>query len=88
LALGRSPSAAELNGWLAANLDRTTLAMTILTSSESLADIVQRSYQTIFGRAPSSSEIAAWVGPMQSGLSFGGFIEDLLDSAEFNNRVG
>jgi hypothetical protein len=88
LALGRTPSQAEINEWASTNMPRQTMAGAILMSAESLGDIIQRSVQTILGRPATSAEIANWTAAMQSGVSFGIFIETLLDSAEYNTLVG
>ena len=87
VALGRTPSQADLTAWANLNLDRQTQAMDIFMSQESLGDIVQRSYQQLLGRAAGSAEIAYWTSQMQSGLTFGGFIQDLLNSGEFASHV-
>jgi protocatechuate 3,4-dioxygenase beta subunit len=87
VALGRTPSQADLTAWAGLNLDRQTQAMAIFMSQESLGDIVQRSYQQLLGRAAGSAEIAYWTSQMQSGVTFGGFIQDLLDSGEFASHV-
>jgi hypothetical protein len=85
--LGRSPSQADLTAWANLNLDRQTQALDILMSPESLGDIVQRSYQQLLGRAAGAPEIAYWTSRMQTGLTFGGFVQVLLDSSEFSSHV-
>jgi hypothetical protein len=85
--LGRSPSQADLTAWANLNLDRQTQALDILMSPESLGDIVQRSYQQLLGRTAGNAEIAYWTNRMQTGLTFGGFVQVLLDSGEFSSHV-
>jgi hypothetical protein len=87
LALGRTPSQAEVTAWTSQNLDRQTLATDILMSQESLGNIVQRSYQELLGRTAGQAEIAYWTGRMQAGLTFGGLVQNLLDSGEFSSHV-
>jgi hypothetical protein len=86
--LGRTPTAGEIAAWAGSGMSRFAIAATILTSQESLGDIVQRSYLTVLGRSPGANEVAMWTTGLQSGLDFGTYEQILLNSGEYIARVG
>jgi hypothetical protein len=62
--LGRTPSAAEVAGWVQALADgwtTTEVAFGFTTSVEAESDRVAADYETYFGRAGTAPEIAGWV---------------------------
>jgi hypothetical protein len=88
LILGRNASAGEQIYWQPLAGDRLTLAMQVLMTPDSFSNIVSNAYQTLLGRPASASEIAMRVAQLENGWTYGGLIQEILGSAEFNSLIG
>ena len=76
--------------WLAAlahGESRFQVALTIATSPEHEAFVVQADYMRFLGRTGADSEIAYWVGQMNQGLSDEDLITSLVVSDEYLRRI-
>src|SRR5207237_4594788 len=68
--LGRTPSQAEVDGWvkaLAAGESTTDIAFGFAASAEREGQRVTADYQQYLGRSPSAAEVAGWVSAFESG---------------------
>jgi hypothetical protein len=84
--LGRTPSAAEVAGWVQALADgwtTTAVAYGFATSVEAESDRVAADYETYFGRAGTAPEIAGWVNYFEAGGSNENVIGYFVGSLEF-----
>jgi hypothetical protein len=88
--LARTPSAAEVQGWvthLTTGETRGQVALGFLTSAEYRSDLVQSFYQTYLKRTATSAEIAGWVSGLNGGDTDEQVQAGFLSSAEFYDDV-
>jgi hypothetical protein len=86
--LGRFPSKAELDAWLAALADGESpadVAFGFAASPEREGQRITADYQTYLGRLPSASEVPNWVQAFNGGQSISkeDIIADFVGSPEF-----
>jgi hypothetical protein len=89
--LGRTPSQAELAGWmqvLAGGLSPLAIATAFAVSNEHESGVVTADFQKYLGRAPSASELAAYVSALQHGAGNEDLIASLVGSAEYSGNHG
>lgn len=87
--LGRTPSTAEVTGWLP-HVDpasRTDVAMGFLLSDEHLGSVVDGYYRQLLGRGLDPSGRATWVGQIQHGVRLEAVIGSIVASDEYYSRV-
>ena len=87
--LGRAPDAGGSAAWLGAlaSTDRSTLALSLIQSSESLNLRVGRAYQMILGRSPDPSGMTTWP-PIVAARGDIELAAALAASQEYFNRAG
>jgi hypothetical protein len=88
--LGRTGSAAEIAGWVAAMqgpASPASVASAFEHSAEARERLVGTWYSSYLGRVPSAREVQTWVGALLSGLSEEQVQADILGSTEFSYRV-
>jgi hypothetical protein len=84
--LGRTPSAAEVQGWVNALNNGTAAAAVALgfaASKERETQRVAANYQTYLGRAPRPDEVALWVNAFVGGLTNEGMVAGFVGSPEY-----
>lgn len=85
--LGRSPSTAEVNGWVAvlnAGTPTTEVAYGFAASAEREAGRVRQNYLTYLGRSPSQAEVNSWVNEfVNHGLTNEGMSAGFVGSPEY-----
>lgn len=92
--LGRTPSAAEVNGWLSAPVqtaaERLATATTFVTGPEADGDLVDQAYQLLLHRTAGTAEQAGWVSALEAGLPVSQLLGDIATSTEFFtlNNIG
>jgi hypothetical protein len=87
--LGRSPSDAEVDGWLQAlqsGASPEAVAYGFAASGEREAIRVRQDYQTYLGRTPAQSEVDGWVSAFTAGLTNESLIAGFLGSGEYYNN--
>jgi hypothetical protein len=88
--LGRPADAGGLayyNQILAAGVARTSVALSILLSSEGLQRLVQGFYQQYLGRAADSGGLAHWVSTLQAGIREEQVVAVIVGSDEYFQRT-
>lgn len=93
-ALGRSPSAADTNTWVArlrGGLDRRDMVLWIIQSAEARSKLSARTRTTMawfamLRRAPSAAELTSWSTRLASGSTNKDLVVTLLRSAEYLAR--
>jgi hypothetical protein len=69
--------------------DRTALARTIFTSTESLGNVVQRVFLQLLNRPAGAAEVSGRASQLRFGnAGFAAMIGDLFTSGEFAARLG
>src|SRR5207237_10211457 len=87
--LGRTPSDAEVQGWLTAlanGTPTTAVALGFAASPEREAQRVRFNYQTYLGRAPSQAEVDLWVNGFLGGLTNEDMVGGFVGSPEYSNH--
>jgi hypothetical protein len=89
--LGRTPSAAEVDGWVNAmnqGMAPPTVAYGFAASAEREGQRVTADYQKYLGRTPSASEVQGWVNAFVQGISNEDVVTGFVGSPEYYNRAG
>lgn len=92
--LGRAPSSAELDTWVARLTNKTATAgdliETLRLDPDQLANVdpAVRLYRAYFLRNPESSGLRYWIGERRKGRTLGSISEFFANSSEFKNRYG
>jgi hypothetical protein len=84
--LGRTPSAAEVQGWVNALNSGTppaAVALGFAASQERETQRVAANYQTYLGRSPRPDEVALWVNGFLGGLTNEGMVAGFVGSPEY-----
>lgn len=87
--LGRTPSAAEVAGWVP-HVDpasRTGVALGFLFSDEYLGSVIDGYYHDLLGRGIDASGRATWVGQIQHGVRLEAVIGSIIASDEYYSKV-
>ena len=87
--LGRTPSAAEVAGWLpyVDPASRTGVALGFLLSDEYLSSVIDGYYHDLLGRGIDALGRATWVGQIQHGVRLEAVIGSIIASDEYYSRV-
>jgi hypothetical protein len=89
--LGRTPSQAEVNGWLAAisnGMSPQQVAYGVAASPECEGQRVTADYTRYLGRSPSEAEVNGWVYAFEHGVSNENVIAGFVGSKESFDRAG
>jgi hypothetical protein len=84
--LGRTPSAAEVEGWLDglnAGTSPAAVALAFTTSLERAQQRVRADYATYLGRAPRQDEVDLWANGLRGGLSNEDLVAGFIGSPEY-----
>jgi hypothetical protein len=84
--LNRTPSQAEVNGWvqaLAGGASAAQIAYALAASAEHEGQVITADYQKYLGRAPAATELAGWVNAYLAEASNETIIANLVGSAEY-----
>jgi hypothetical protein len=87
--LGRTPSPAEVNGWVRALQSGVTprqVAYGFAASAEREGQHVQADYQRVLGRTASADEVNSWVTAFENGVSNEDVIAGFVGSQESFQR--
>ncbi len=89
--LGRTPSSAEVNGWVAqlnAGVPATSIAFGFAAGAEREGIRVRQNYQTYLGRSPISAEVNSWVDQfVNHGMTTETMAAAFVGSREFFNNT-
>jgi hypothetical protein len=83
--LNRTPTPAEVNGWvtqLNSGTSRNAVATAFLTSTEYRTDLIDSYYATFLERQPDPMGLATWLGAFQSGSTDQQVLASIFGSAE------
>jgi hypothetical protein len=84
--LGRTPSQAEVDGWVADLNNGATpeqVAYGFAASAEREGIVVRADYQTFLGRTPSQAEVDGWVNSFANGLTNENLVAGFIASQEY-----
>jgi sugar lactone lactonase YvrE len=84
--LSRTPSQAEVDGWLqalAGGVTPTQVAFGLTSSAERETQRIVDEYQHLLGRTPSAAEVASWVSAFAHGMSNDSILAEIVGSLEF-----
>jgi hypothetical protein len=87
VAQGTTPTTAQLASLLAQKLTPTQMANSVFGAAASRQALITQTFEAVFGRAPTSSEVSTWTSLLNSGVTYGAFVMNLLGSGSFTTRV-